>query len=150
MAKTATIMIAFRNFNVSRLLSPQAAVTRLRLHGKQRFCCPIWMYRRAIRPQTSKSKALILGKYRCSSQTIQRDFLFRNLKRDNPRFLCRTDDMHHELLRCSFFANFENHSSITTVVPSSTSSNSSITSAFRILTQPQLAGVPILSSCFVP
>ena len=42
------------------------------------------------------------------------------------------------------------HTSITTGVPSSTKSNSSITSAFSILTQPQLSGVPILCSCFVP
>ena len=42
------------------------------------------------------------------------------------------------------------HASIMTGVPSSTRSNSSITSAFRILTQPQLSGVPILCSCFVP
>ena len=42
------------------------------------------------------------------------------------------------------------HASITTGVPSSTRSNSSITSALRILTQPQLWGVPTLSSCLVP
>src|SRR2546421_596361 len=42
------------------------------------------------------------------------------------------------------------HTSIMTGVPSSTRSNSSITSAFRILTQPQLSGVPILCSCLVP
>ena len=150
MAKTATIMIAFRNFNVSRLLSPQAAVTRLRLHGKQRFSHRIWMYRRAIRPQTSKSKALILGKFQCSSINYPARFLFPNLKRDHPRSFASlsmtgiTDSLEFVL------RNLENYSSITTGVPSSTSSNSSITSAFRILTQPQLAGVPILSSCFVP
>ena len=42
------------------------------------------------------------------------------------------------------------YSSMTTGVPSSTNSNKSITSAFRIRTHPWLAGVPILSSCFVP
>ena len=44
----------------------------------------------------------------------------------------------------------EAHTSITTGVSSSTNSNSSITSALRIRTQPWLAGVPILSSCLVP
>jgi hypothetical protein len=44
----------------------------------------------------------------------------------------------------------EAHASITTGVPSSTNSNSSITSALRIRTQPWLAAVPILFSCFVP
>src|SRR5205807_1415530 len=42
------------------------------------------------------------------------------------------------------------YASITTGVLSPTKSNSSITSALRIRTQPQLAGVPILSSCLVP
>ena len=42
------------------------------------------------------------------------------------------------------------YASITTGVPSSTKSNSSITSAFSILTQPQLSGLPILCSCLVP
>jgi hypothetical protein len=43
-AKIATIMIAFTIFNLYRLLSPQAAGTRLGLYGKQRFSSVLWMY----------------------------------------------------------------------------------------------------------
>jgi len=37
-------MIALIIFNLYRLLSPQAAGTRLGLYGKQRFSCVFWMY----------------------------------------------------------------------------------------------------------
>ena len=73
-----------------------------------------------------------------------------------PGFQSRgvTDALFNGILRLRFallrMTPDEAHASITTGVSSSTNSNSSITSALRIRTQPWLAGVPILSSCLVP
>jgi len=140
------IMIAFNNFNL--LASFPRKLLRLFRQGittKQRISAPFWMYGPWTPPGNPKPR-------RASSKDVPRSNL------NGRRFTPSRKEVRRGLIigafkipwgleRCAwdFF-----YSSISTDVPSATRSKSSMTSALRIRTQPQLSGWPILSSCFVP
>jgi hypothetical protein len=139
------IMIAFRNFNL--LASFPRKLLRLFRQGittKQRFSAPFWMYRTQLHWQIPGTKLQRNTKFGVMLFALF-GFAQNNSAKNLKSFSENAQTMIRYFAPCVSGARnlklgatlvLRTYSSITTGVPSSTRSNSSITSALRIRTQP--------------